>query len=104
MLKFLPSYIALAFVAALVAINPCYSGDIDYPTQTVRVIVPFAPVLEKLNKELYKAIRDPGVQRSLPVGGFVAAPARSPAQFGAFLRTNYERFGKLIKSLNIKVQ
>jgi tripartite-type tricarboxylate transporter receptor subunit TctC len=43
MLKTLLSCIALTFVAAIVAIDPCYSGGIDYPTQTVRIIVPFAP-------------------------------------------------------------
>jgi tripartite-type tricarboxylate transporter receptor subunit TctC len=62
------------------------------------------PILARLNVELHKVIRDPEVQRSLPEGGFVVAPPLPPAEFAAFLRTNYERFGTMIKSLNINVQ
>jgi tripartite-type tricarboxylate transporter receptor subunit TctC len=41
MLRLLRTYIALAFVAALFAINPCHAGDVNYPTQTVRLISTF---------------------------------------------------------------
>jgi tripartite-type tricarboxylate transporter receptor subunit TctC len=61
-------------------------------------------VLRRLNAELHKAAQDPEMQRRLPEGGFVAAPNTTPADFRNFLRTNYELFGKLITSLNIKVQ
>lgn len=59
------------------------------------------PALKKLNAEWHAAIRGPEVQRTLPEGGFVVAPAVSPAEFGAFLRTNYDRFGAVIKSLGL---
>jgi tripartite-type tricarboxylate transporter receptor subunit TctC len=42
MLKTLFSYIVLTSISALVSTDPCYPG-IDYPTQAVRIIVPFAP-------------------------------------------------------------
>jgi tripartite-type tricarboxylate transporter receptor subunit TctC len=62
------------------------------------------PILTRLNTELHKVIRDPEVQRSLPEGGFVVAPPLPPFEFAAFLRINYDRFGRMIKSLNINVQ
>ena len=62
------------------------------------------PILVMLNKQFHDAFNSPEVQRGLPQGGFVAVSEESPADFNAFLRTNYDKFGKLIKSLDIKVK
>ena len=61
MLRLLPLHVVLAFFAAVLAAGTCYAADIDYPTEAVRVIVPFAPgagtdvltraVAEKLSEE-----------------------------------------------------
>jgi len=61
-------------------------------------------VLRKLNSELHKAVQNPDLQRRLPEGGFVAAPATTPAEFRNFLRANYEHVGKFIASQGIKAQ
>jgi tripartite-type tricarboxylate transporter receptor subunit TctC len=62
------------------------------------------PVLMKLNATLHRAVQDPELLRRLPEGGFVPSPNTTPAEFRNFYRTNYELFGNLIRTLNIKVQ
>lgn len=42
MLRLRPSLVLLAFLAALPAINPCGAEEVNYPTQTVRLISAFA--------------------------------------------------------------
>jgi tripartite-type tricarboxylate transporter receptor subunit TctC len=43
MLRLRPSHALLAFLATLPAINPCGAEEVNYPTQTVRLISAFAP-------------------------------------------------------------
>jgi tripartite-type tricarboxylate transporter receptor subunit TctC len=60
-------------------------------------------IVGRLNQELVKALAMPEVKNRLlsmstvPVGN-------SPEEFGAFIRSEYEKWGKVIKDANIKMQ
>jgi tripartite-type tricarboxylate transporter receptor subunit TctC len=96
------------FLPGVPAISATYKNfDVELANPWYAAFAPAGtpePTLNMLNKEFHEAIRNPELQANLPVGGFVVAPARSPAEFAAFLRTNFDNFGTLIKSLDIKVQ
>jgi tripartite-type tricarboxylate transporter receptor subunit TctC len=96
------------FLPGVPAIAKTYkSFDVELANPWYGIFAPAGtpePILKMFSEKYHEAIRDPGVLAALPVGGFVAAPAVPPAEFAAFLRTNYDRFGTLIKSLDIKVQ
>ena len=51
---------------------------------------------------MVKVIQDPVVKQKFADLG-VEAVSSTPAQFGAFIRTEMDKFGKLIKEANIKV-
>jgi len=60
-------------------------------------------IVGRLNRELVKALGTPAVKDRLhsmstePVGN-------SPAEFGRFIRSEYEKWGKVIRDANIKMQ
>ncbi|MFA4912877.1 MAG: tripartite tricarboxylate transporter substrate binding protein [Burkholderiaceae bacterium] len=62
-----------------------------------------APIVEKLNKALNDVLTDPEVkdtfqkQGGTPIGG-------SPAQFDTFIRDEQQRWAKVIRQANIKVE
>lgn len=61
-----------------------------------------APIIERLNAEINKALADPSIRENLlkaaqePVGG-------SAAQFAQLFRDDYDKYARLVKELNIKV-
>jgi tripartite-type tricarboxylate transporter receptor subunit TctC len=58
-------------------------------------------VIAKLNKAVNDALADPGVHDKLVNAG--ATPAGgTPDSFGAFLKAEYERWGKIVKDRGIK--
>ena len=58
-------------------------------------------VVEKLKAEIHKALADPEVKERLAGLGAVAAPT-SPQELGTLVRTEHERYGKLIREAGIK--
>ncbi len=60
------------------------------------------PIIDKFHADMVKVIQDPGVKAKFADLG-VEAVSSTPAQFGAFIRTEMDKFGKLIKEANIKV-
>jgi tripartite-type tricarboxylate transporter receptor subunit TctC len=59
-------------------------------------------IIDKLNKEMNVALADPKIKARLADLG--AAPlAGSPADFGKFIATEAERWGKVIRTAGIKV-
>jgi tripartite-type tricarboxylate transporter receptor subunit TctC len=62
-----------------------------------------APIVEKISADIAAAIKDPGVAKRLadlsaePVGG-------TPAQTAAFMRAEVERWNKVIKAANVKLE
>ena len=60
------------------------------------------PVVDKFHADMIKVMQDPVVKQKFADLG-VEAVSSTPAQFGAFIRTEMDKFGKLIKEANIKV-
>jgi len=77
----------------LVAVN---WWGVLYPTGTSKAIV------DKLHAETVKALADPDVKKRFADLG-VEAVSSSPAEFAAFIRAEMDKYAKLIKEANIKV-
>jgi tripartite-type tricarboxylate transporter receptor subunit TctC len=61
------------------------------------------PIIDKLYAETMKAIKDPEVAKRLV--GLGGEPGNlSQAEFAAMVKTDYDRFGKLIKDANVKLE
>jgi tripartite-type tricarboxylate transporter receptor subunit TctC len=60
-----------------------------------------APVIAKLNAALTAALNDPEINRKLVEAGADPAPG-TPQQLADFLKSELERWGKVIKDKNIK--
>jgi tripartite-type tricarboxylate transporter receptor subunit TctC len=62
-----------------------------------------APVLERLNAEFSRAVRSPATAKFLAVNTFEPV-GNSVADFNAFMKTDRENAGRLLKSLGVKPQ
>lgn len=60
-----------------------------------------AAVIEKLKTEIHKALAAPDVKERLAGLGAEVSPSE-PAELGTLIRTEYERYGKLIREAKIK--
>ncbi len=58
-------------------------------------------IVAKLNTEIHKALADPEVKERLAGLGAEVSPT-TPQELGALVRSEYERYGKLIREANIK--
>lgn len=61
------------------------------------------PVIEKLNKDLHTALAAPDVQKRLSEQGVDAAPS-TPQQFAAFIRSETEKWARVIKEAGVPQQ
>jgi len=72
----------------------------------VGVMVPAGtpqPVVDRLNKEFNAALDSPDVRQK--IAGMLLEPSGdSPQEFGAFIRSQSERWGKVIRDANIALQ
>ena len=59
------------------------------------------PVIDKLNKELNAVLSDPAIVERLATLGIVATPG-PPEQLAQQIRTDLEKYGKVVKAANIK--
>ncbi|MEM5275838.1 tripartite tricarboxylate transporter substrate binding protein [Cupriavidus taiwanensis] len=59
-------------------------------------------VIDRLNGEIVAALKQPDLAARLASQGTVPFPA-TPAQFGSYIRAQYEKWDGLIKSANIKL-
>jgi len=60
-----------------------------------------AAIINKLNKAVADAIADPAVKDKLIKSGAIPAP-NSPAEMNAFLKSESERWGKIVKEKGLK--
>jgi tripartite-type tricarboxylate transporter receptor subunit TctC len=60
-------------------------------------------VIGKLNQAVRAALKQPGLKRQLLARG-VETVDRTPEQFGQVLRAEFEKWGKVVKALNIAVE
>jgi tripartite-type tricarboxylate transporter receptor subunit TctC len=62
-----------------------------------------APIIDKLNKEINAALADEKFKTSLAnLGGQIFAG--TPAEFGAFMAAETEKWGNVVKAANVKVE
>jgi len=61
------------------------------------------PVLARLREEVAKALAAPDVKEKLNNAGGLQAFATSPAEFAALIKSDYEKYGKLVRDIGVKV-
>jgi tripartite-type tricarboxylate transporter receptor subunit TctC len=61
------------------------------------------PVLGRLREEVAKALAAEDVKEKLNSAGGLQAFATSPAEFAALIRSDYDRYGKLVREIGVKV-
>jgi tripartite-type tricarboxylate transporter receptor subunit TctC len=61
------------------------------------------PIVDKVNADIVKALATPSVKQALSVVG-VEAISSTPEQFGAFMASEQDRWGKLIREANLERQ
>jgi tripartite-type tricarboxylate transporter receptor subunit TctC len=61
------------------------------------------PVVTKLREEVQKALREPELARRLNVTGRLEPLLASPEEFNALIEKDYEKYGKLVKDIGIKL-
>jgi tripartite-type tricarboxylate transporter receptor subunit TctC len=59
------------------------------------------PVVERLNKEFGRALLTPEIKEALLRQGLEAAPG-TPEAFGKYMKAEYQKWGQLIRQMNIK--
>jgi tripartite-type tricarboxylate transporter receptor subunit TctC len=62
-----------------------------------------APIVERLNREIAAALASPAVQTHLAATG-ARSSTSSPAQFAGFLKAEWERYGKLVRELDLHAE
>ena len=61
------------------------------------------PIIARLNGELRKAMQDPAIRGKLAEQA-VELEASTPEEFGAFVRAEHDKWGKLIKDANLNIE
>jgi tripartite-type tricarboxylate transporter receptor subunit TctC len=62
-----------------------------------------APIVERLNAEVNKVLQSPDVIEKLAAQG-VSPGGGTPEQFAEFVRTDYARWGRIVKEAGVKVE
>jgi tripartite-type tricarboxylate transporter receptor subunit TctC len=62
-----------------------------------------APVLERLREEVAKALASPDVVEKLGRAGGLQPFVTTPADFTALIRRDYEKYGKLVREIGVRV-
>jgi tripartite-type tricarboxylate transporter receptor subunit TctC len=61
------------------------------------------PVLARLREEVAKALASDDVKEKLNNAGGLQAFATTPAEFAALIKTDYDKYGKLVRDIGVKV-
>lgn len=62
-----------------------------------------APIVERLQREVGKTLGDSAFRQRINDMGYIAKPAMSSAETRDFLRTEYEKFGSIVKAAGVKL-
>jgi tripartite-type tricarboxylate transporter receptor subunit TctC len=62
-----------------------------------------AAIVTKLREEVQKALREPELANRLNVTGSLEPLLASPQEFAALIQKDYEKYGKLVKEIGIKL-
>ena len=63
-----------------------------------------ADIVQKVQGAIYKGLNTQDVQDRFAAIGASVHPSKSPAEFSAYIKAEHERWGKVIKSANIKAE
>ena len=80
--------------------------DYDFVTW-IGIVAPAgtpAAIQNRLHKEIGKVLNQPGVQDSFNKQVMIVTPSKSPEAYHQFIKSEYDRLCKLIKTANIKVE
>jgi tripartite-type tricarboxylate transporter receptor subunit TctC len=69
----------------------------------VRAGTPMA-IIDKINTGLQTALADPSFEPHLFRFGLLRVPNATPALFGAAIRDDFDKYGKLVRELNLKLE
>jgi len=61
-----------------------------------------APVIEKLNAEILRALKSPEMQKQLKVQG-AQALGSTPQEYAAYIKSEIARWGEVVKAANVKL-
>lgn len=61
------------------------------------------PIIERINKEVAKALADPGVSQQLKKLSSTPAPS-TPEAFGKLIADDYARYAQIVKTAGVKVE
>ena len=61
-----------------------------------------APVIEKLNAEILRALQSPEMQKQLKAQG-AQALGSTPQEYAAYIRSEIQRWGEVVKEANVKL-
>jgi tripartite-type tricarboxylate transporter receptor subunit TctC len=59
--------------------------------------------VRRLNEEINRAMRQPDVAEKMTAAGLIIT-TESPEFFGTLLKTDYEKYGKLVRSIGFQPQ
>ena len=77
-----------------------YKGDVDLVTQADKRSE--QAIVDRLNTEIVASLKEPAFRERLASQGAVAFPL-TPAQFGTYIHNQYEKWDKVIKNANIRL-
>jgi tripartite-type tricarboxylate transporter receptor subunit TctC len=60
------------------------------------------PIIKRLHATIQKALAEPSVRQQFANQGLVPLGSASPEEFGKFVRSDYDRIGKLVKIAGIR--
>jgi len=63
-----------------------------------------ADIVQKMHTAIAKGLSSKEVQDRFAAIGASVHPNKSPAEFSAYIKAEYERWGKVIKSANVKAE
>ena len=62
------------------------------------------PIVAKLRSEVQKALADQELMKKLNVTGALEPLILPPAEFAALMRQDYEKYGKLVREVGVKIE
>ena len=62
------------------------------------------PIIMQLHAAITQALRDPVVRKRFVEEGGEPAPSRTPEEFGAMIRTELQKWGKIVRDAGIQAQ
>jgi len=62
-----------------------------------------APVLERLRAEVNRALTDPAVEARLRDAGGLEPLITTPEEFGALIRSDYEKYGRIVREVGARI-